>query len=215
MKRLIFFFCLFITFHGSAQTVANDQMNILYYDIPNPISIAAFGYTCKSIIVKADFGKVTSIDDGNGCYYYEYHAAGDSMSKVTFSLYAKVGNSTKLIGKRIFRIKKIPNPEAYVGGRRSGDIAINLLRAQEGIIAKIPNLGICASFKVDSFCYAVMRNDKIICTGKNAGNTFNQKIASCFSSMEDKDYIFFYNIFCSGPDNKSLKTESFELRVIK
>jgi hypothetical protein len=200
----------------TGQTVASNRMNILYYGIQNSLSASAYNYPCKAVILKADTGKVSRYDDGNGCYDYEYIAPDPGTGrvlKVTFTMYAQIGKKQKTIGKSTFRIKELPIPDAFIGGKRNDTLNIRSFKAQEGIIAKLLGFDIDAPFKVDSFRYIVISNDKMIARGENKGNVFTQSTRAHFSTVNSNDVLLIYNIFCTGADKRSRKLEPFELRL--
>jgi hypothetical protein len=205
---------MLLTCSSKAQLIANDGMNIVYRNLPNAMTIADPGYTCKSLIVEASSGKLQK-DEGMDCHYIY---TPDTARFIAFKISVKTKKGFKTIGGGRFRVWDLPNPEARVASKSDGTVQINILKAQEGMIARMKPListTLCADFKIDNFNYAIIRNEKVIANGKNSGNVFDKTIRMYFSSIEDNDTILFYNIYCKGPDGISRKLESFELTAVK
>lgn len=187
-------------------------MNIVYLGIDNPISVAVPGYSCKSLIVTASHGKLTAINEPPDCGY-SYNA--DTLGIVEFKISVKVKNRLKQIGAAKFRVKAIPDPVAFVGGITGGEIPLSQLKVQQGMNAWINGMDICSNFRVDSFNYAIVRDEKVIITGKNRSAYFDQDLKSHFSMLNNNDVILFYNIYCRGADRKLRKLPSIELKAVQ
>ncbi len=101
-------------------TVAADKMNVLYAGIPNPVSIGG------SVDVKrlsVSFPGCTMKATGDGKYDVTVPASLIGK-KVTATVTARDGNSSKAMGSSEFRVKKVPDPTSYLGaniwgGKRS------------------------------------------------------------------------------------------------
>lgn len=213
MKRLLVLAFILNHFYlpATAQSIANEKMNIIYRGLPNPISISVPEYSCKALIVEVDHGTLTQSDD-RACHYL-YDA--DTAQLVNFHVYVKKGKGRKQVLRAVFHIKNIPDPEAYIGNNRNNEISFSSLQVQQGMFAELAGFDIQTRFTVTGFNYIIIRNGKIIVSGKNLSNKFDQNIKMNFSALERNDEIFFYNIYCIGADKRSRKLESFELKVTK
>ena len=209
----ILFIFLQISFYSEGQ-VAVNTMNIVYRGIPNSMSFGFFGYDCKNVQMQVDTGSVTFFEEPDQCGSFLY-SAPDSGNIANFTFFAKTKKGARQIYKAKFRIKDLPAPTAYIGGINVGEINISNLRVQQGMISRIEGMDICADFRIDSFSYVIMRNEKAIIVGKNIGAYFDNNFKSYVSALEHKDKILFYNIFCQGPDRKIRKPETFELTAVK
>jgi len=204
--------CLFFScFAAKAQTIANDNMNIVYRGIGNPISISIPEYSCESLIVEVDCGTLNTLEDMPCRFIYET----DTSNSVNFNVYVQKNEGRQQVAGATFRVKNLPAPEPYIGKYGISHIPFNVLNAQLGIIASIRGFQIDAGFTVTSFKYIILRDKKVFTTGENLSNKFDAKIKRCFSSLENNDEIIFYNIFCTGPDKTTRKLQSFELTITK
>lgn len=89
----------------SSYVVSPTAMNIVYKGVKNPVSVSVGGYASKDLIVGITGGSSTG---SNG----EYMVTPSSRSKecvVTVSVKTTDGG-TKTIGKQVFRVKRLPDP---------------------------------------------------------------------------------------------------------
>lgn len=194
--------------------ITNEKMNIVYRGVPNPMSFGVFGYSCKSVYITVDTGEIVMVDDPKDCGAIVYNAPAKG-SMAIFRLFAKTKKGSEKIWESKFRIKDIPNPDAYVAGKRNDSVPISVLKVQNGMISKLIGYDGEFNFRIDSFNYAIIRDEKIIASSKNISAFFDNKIKMYFSALENGDIVLFYNVYCSGPDRRSRKLESFELKAIK
>jgi hypothetical protein len=200
----------FFSIQSNAQLIANDKLNIVYRGIPNPMTISIPEHSCKSLIVEVSSGQLQKPD--MDCKYI-YNA--DTANLVTFKVFVKTKKGLKQVGGARFRVHNIPNPDAFVSGKRNTEIPINALKVQTGMVAHLIGYDGEFNFRIDSFNYAIIRNEMILATGKNISAYFDKKIKMHFSTLEHNDTILFYNIYCNGADRKSKKLQLFELKVTK
>ena len=110
-------------------TVAADLMNVLYAGYNNPISVGASGISPDKISLSMTNGTLTA--QGNGKYIAKPHAVGQD---VTFSVSGVVNGKQQTMGSFTFRVRKLPDPTAYVvvggdhfkGGRLSKSAAAGI-----------------------------------------------------------------------------------------
>ena len=101
-------------------TVAADKMNVLYAGIPNPVSIGG-SVDVKRLSVSFPGCQLKATGDGK----YEVTVPANLVGKkVTATVTARDGNSSKAMGSSEFRVKKVPDPTSYLGaniwgGKRS------------------------------------------------------------------------------------------------
>ena len=101
-------------------TVAADKMNVLYAGIPNPVSIGG-SVDVKRLSVSFPGCTVKATGDG----HYDVTVPANLIGKkVTATVTARDGNSSKAMGSAEFRVKKVPDPTSYLGaniwgGKRS------------------------------------------------------------------------------------------------
>ena len=93
--------------HGA--TVAADLMNVLYAGFDNPISVSASGVNADKVSLTMQGG--TLVSKGGGKYVARPTAVGQD---VTFSVTGVVGGKTQNMGQFTFKVRKLPDPTAYI-----------------------------------------------------------------------------------------------------
>jgi gliding motility-associated protein GldM len=128
------------------------KMNVLYRGVDNPLELSVPGVPVENIHPFIDNGTIT-------------RSAGGWMARVNTNGKAHVTVSTVLpdgssrtIGPVEFRVKDLPAPMAFMGGKNARDNTIKLtdLRAAQGVVAKLENTEFNEPFKVTSFTLTVL-----------------------------------------------------------
>lgn len=193
-------------------TVSADKMNVIYIGVPNPITVSAAGIAPADINATIDGcgGKLTP--KGAGKFDVVCSAPGDC--KIT--VLAKTKDGTKAQGTPlIFRVKKIPDPVAKIGGKIvSGPMLLskNELAAFGGIIAEVPGFDFEARFKVISFTVGATVKGKYQeekCTGPNLSGSAKSLIASLSSGNK----LFLDDIKATGPDGTTRNIPPVSVKV--
>ena len=94
--------------------VALDKMNVFYIGVPNPISVSAGGVAPSELSVSGSGGIKLAPKGGAG----KYEVTATTPGSVTISVSAKTKDGMKPQGTFKFRVKKIPDPVAKVGGNQ-------------------------------------------------------------------------------------------------
>ena len=110
-------------------TVAADLMNVLYAGFNNPISVSASGVPSDKISLSMTGGSLTS--QGKGKYVARPANVGQD---VTFTVTGVVGGKSQNMGSFTFKVRKLPDPTAY--------IAIGHDRFKSGRLAKATAVGL-------------------------------------------------------------------------
>ena len=90
-------------------TVAADLMNVLYAGFENPVSVSASGVPSNKISLSMTGGQL--IAKGDGKYVARPAKVGED---VTFSVTGVVSGRTQSMGTYSFKVRKLPNPTAYI-----------------------------------------------------------------------------------------------------
>jgi hypothetical protein len=70
-------------------------------------------------------------------------------TKVT--VFANVNGTRKIVGTSLWRVKKVPDPVAQVGGKSGGDIRKEVLTIQDGVLAILEDFDFDFKYKVSEF----------------------------------------------------------------
>ncbi|MCC6287342.1 MAG: hypothetical protein IT249_05605 [Chitinophagaceae bacterium] len=105
--RLLIFFIL-TTLQLSAQRflVSNENENILYARIQNPVSVVVDGVSCKQLVVKTDNRTISG--EAANKYSCKYIALPETPGIAKITVYKKHQRKLKKVGEMLFRVKWLP-----------------------------------------------------------------------------------------------------------
>jgi antitoxin component YwqK of YwqJK toxin-antitoxin module len=172
--------------------VAADKMNVLYIGIENPMSIAAENYSCKDLVVEISQGTITKDED----YSCRHIAKVTTPGKATIIIKNKNG---KLLGEVEFRVKRVPDPVAKIGGMNGGVIGKSKFKAQMGIIAELENFDYDLRFKIIEFKLGTTSNNQLFVSETN-GPLFSNEMKRIIKNVASGDVFLFTDIVAMGPD---------------
>jgi gliding motility-associated protein GldM len=131
-------------------TVAADLMNVLYAGFDNPISVSASGISADKVSLSMTGG--TLVSKGPGKYVARPAAVGQN---VTFTVTGVYQGKTITMGTFTFRVRKLPDPTAYVivghDRFRGGGLSKGSAIGSSGIGAAIDDGLLDIPFKVLGF----------------------------------------------------------------
>lgn len=188
--------------------VSADKMNVLYIGVPNPISVSAPGIPKEKLKVSMSGGG--SITGSNGSYVADVKEAGKVMITVSGEV-AK--GQYKTLGGMEYRVKRVPDPVAKVGGMISGSMNAGQLKAQRGVFAVLENFDFDLKFTVKSFNMTVVRArmDAVRLVSTSAAIT--PEMQSALSGIGPKDKVFFDEIVATGPDGSNRRLNGVVINV--
>lgn len=129
-------------------TVELEKMNVMYMGVDNPIQIGYNNLSKTYVKITDGFIRQTS-EKGR------YIVRVTKGNVATLGLYTRVGNKEQLIGERLIRVKKLPDPVATVAGVKEGLIKKSMLAASPFILAKFENFDFDLPIRVYSFTVTI------------------------------------------------------------
>ena len=180
-------------------TVAADLMNVLYAGYNNPISVGASGISPDKISLSMTNGTLTS--QGNGKYIAKPTAVGQD---VTFSVSGVVNGKQQTMGNFTFRVRKLPDPTAYVvvggdhfkGGRLSKSAAAGIQQVGAAIddgLLDIP-------FRVLSFEMVFFDRMGNTRPERASGTTVTENQRELIRSLRPGQRFYISGVRAIGPD---------------
>jgi len=140
----------------STASIALDKMNVLYIGVENPVTVSASGAGDDKIGFSITGGGGTYKKEGNGKYTVR-------VTSVTDDCWINVSVDGKLAGKSPFRVRTVPEAQAYVGGQPSGSqVAAGAFKAQPGVAAGIKNFPFQLNYDVVSFTFTCDTDGDIV-----------------------------------------------------
>jgi len=203
-------------FHASymvaapAVAVAAEKMNVLYIGVPNPIAVSAAGVSPTDLLVNFSGCGATKTGGQGGKFIVNATTPGTLMISVS----AKTKDGTKPQGPPVkFRVKKIPDPVAKVGGM-SGSVDMKKIQLSSigGVVADLPGFDFDAKFIVTSFeltavVKGVLKSE--VCSGNGLSAAARQILASAGVGSK----VFIENVKAKGPDGSVRSIPGVTIKV--
>ena len=190
---------------SQATTISASAMNVLFIGLDNPIEVGVSGIQPEDVQASISGGG-GNLSGSRG----NYTATVTTQGTATISVSAK----GKSAGNKDFRVMRVPDPVAKVGGKVGGSIRSAELKAQRGVQAVLENFyfdGV--KFNVISFSmvYAAKRQDIVTASGTGAG--FTSQMQDYLSRVKPGDAMWFEAIRAKGPDGQARKLPPIAFKV--
>lgn len=185
-------------------TVSADIMNVLYAGYDNPISVSVPGVPNNQITASMTGGSLET--KGNGKFIARPEAVGNDV-EITVS--ARNEGRTQVMGKFGFRVRKLPDPTAYIAYSgadgnperfRGGNLTKQVLMGAEGIGAAIDDGLLNIEFSVSSFetvFYDAMGN---AVPYRSDGAKFSDRQRNQIRALSRNKRFYITSIQAVGPD---------------
>ena len=130
-------------------------------------------------------------------------------TKATISVVHNDGRTSRKMGSAEFRVKRVPDPKAYIANTDGGPVAKNMLLAARAIIPRMPDdFDFDLTFEILSYTFVGIRGGDIVQYNGN-GNMLSQDMQNFISNAKRGERIWLENIMAKGPDgNRRLGTIS-------
>ena len=194
----------------SDPVVSAMKMNVMYIGVDNPLNIVVPGY--KPDKVKARLSDGSSLKQKKGTEWTAKPKKAGEI-QVLLTVEEKDGSKANLKGPK-FRIKRVPDPVATVGGKlKGGKVSYSKFKNQGGLIAVLENFDFDFKFVVQSYEMTYIKHRKDPAIKKGRGPVFGGDIKKLIKSSGPKDKVFFTNIKVKGDDGstRTLPSIVFEL----
>jgi gliding motility-associated protein GldM len=187
----------------SGAAVALDKMNVFYIGVPNPITVSS-GVGDEKTSLSLSAGTASKKGPGQ----YEVIVPGPP-GEMTLTV-----NADKTAKPFKFRIKRIPNPVATLGGTlEGGRVQKGTLVAQRGLVALLRDFDFDARFTVESFDLVYISKGEIF--PKSAvGPTLTPEMIQYVGRGMPRDVYTFENIKVKGPDGQVRKIPGISFTII-
>jgi gliding motility-associated protein GldM len=130
---------------ASSLAVSATGMNVLFIGLDNPISVAAAGVPAESVTASISQGSLSRKGTG------DYIARVTTVGNATIDVSAKVEGTERNLGSMKFRVMRVPDPVAEVGGSKGGRMQSSLFRVQQGVQAVLENFYFDTKFVITHF----------------------------------------------------------------
>jgi gliding motility-associated protein GldM len=184
-------------------TIAATAMNVFYAGIDNPISVSAPMPNFKASGPGMRSGK------GPGQYVIKPRKSGDITINVTGT---DDNGKTVQLGKQKFRVKKIPTPVAYIGGK-TGTVKLTKSKLGNGVInAKMEGFVFDLRVKVKSFTLGTTVNGDYKAV-KVTGNKMNASCKSLIKKAARGQRFYLEEMQVKMPDGRTVKLGNVTVKI--
>lgn len=189
-------------------TISATKMNVFYIGVDNPVSVSAPGVPADKVKPSISNGSISkSGKDG-----YVVRVSNPGTAKITVN--AEVDGSNRKMGDMEFRVKRIPNPVPYVGGKTGSEtITLAQLKASATIQAKMENFDFDISVTVQSYVFSTSIQGAIV-EEKIQGNRLSGKALDYINSAKKNQKFYFEKIQVKMPDGTVRELSPVSLKVI-
>lgn len=185
-------------------TVSADLMNVLYAGYENPISISIPGVPLNAVTATMSGGEFRNI--GMGRYIAKPSAVGKD---VTITVSATTNGSSRQMGTFTFKVRKLPDPIAYIPKGDDRFYGGNMTKAQlmdaTGIKAAIDDGLLDIQFKVVSFETTFFDRMGNAVPMASDGANFSARQKEQFRKLTSGRRFYIGGITAIGPDGISRK----------
>lgn len=193
-------------------SVAADKMNVIYIGVPNPITVSVPGVPDEKVkALPTGFSLTPDAKLGKGHFIAEAKGQpGEGKVVVT----ADFNGKPMQMGEFKFRLKRIPDPVAKIGGKKDGGIPKSALAAQQGIIPTMEGFDFDLFPKVISFKmsrYGKGRDP--VEKSQESGGALTGDMKQIIEQARAGDKILFEYIKVSMPDGSTRTVNSIPLTV--
>ena len=186
-------------------TISPTMMNVLYAGIDNPISISVPGVPMTALTATMTNGTLTR----NGDHWVARPTKVGDNAQITVS--ASVDGHSQNVGSMTFRIRKLPDPTAYIAMKdASGNpvsykgspkrISKAALMAAEGLSASVDDGILDVAYTVVSFSTIFFDSMGNAIPEVSDGSKFSSRQKEQFRRLKNGKSFFISNVKAKGPD---------------
>jgi len=130
-------------------TVSADKMNVFYIGVDNPVSVSAAGLATADVDVRINGGGGTLTKIGDSKFNVKVTTPTTANQFCSIDVYNR--KTGQKVGSAPFRTKRIPDPQAQIGGKTDGKVSDGELKVQGGIMAKLENFDFEAKCNIQGY----------------------------------------------------------------
>ncbi|MEQ9186199.1 MAG: gliding motility protein GldM [Cryomorphaceae bacterium] len=190
-----------------ALVVSPTKMNVFYRGLDNPVEVSVPGVPTEKLEIsisnasKSGSNGVFMVKPGNG-------------STCSISVSADMNGKKQSFGKKEFRVKNVPDPKPYFGGKTGSDaIPRRDLLAAGGIIAEMENFEFDLRFQVVSYVVSATIRGNVV-EANCGGPALSSDAKKIRAELKSGQKIYFEKIKVKGPDGSVRDLGTLSLKVI-
>jgi len=179
-----------------ALTISPTKMNVFYVGVDNPVSITVPGGP-ERVMPSVSVGRIRL--EGKDWIVSDLPKG---TREAIISVSAVFSGKTKNMGAYTFRLKRVPDPIAKIGGKTEGYISKSLILASPYIVPEMPaGFDFDLRYTVTSFTFVTESSGDIFET-KVQGNRLTADIVKMITNAKKNKRIWIEDINVKGPDGE-------------
>jgi gliding motility-associated protein GldM len=189
--------------------VSPTKMNVFYRGVDNPVSISVSGYSDKDISASMTNGELKKTAEG-----WIVRPGRESDAQVSATVTNPDGTKKSMQGM-VFRVKNVPNPTPFFGGKSVDDDNIKKaeLTAAQGVIAKMMNFEFDLKFEVVEYKVTMIVNG-VPLEKMTKGPAVSGDMKEMFLKAKPGQKIFIEGIKARGPDGTIRNLGALSFKVV-
>jgi len=188
--------------------VSPTKMNVFYRGVDNPVSVSVSGYSNKDIAATATNGALTKSTDG-----YIMRPGKDAEATIGATVTNPDGTKKPMPGLK-FRVKNVPSPRPYFGGKSVDDETIKKteLTAAAGVIAKMIDFEFDLKFEVVEYRVTMIVGGVPI-EKMTKGPAVSGDMKEMLQKAKPGQKVYIEGIKARGPDGTTRNLGSLSFKV--
>ncbi len=195
-------------------TVAPTKMNVFYIGVDNPVSVSVPGVTPSQMSVSMTGGTIRAQAgrDETGAWTHIVRPDANAREAVV-RVGANIAGTTRPMGQASFRIRRVPDPVAYIANTREGNASAAALVAAGGIIPRLENFEFDMNFTISSFTFLMTVPGGDIQEARSNTNRLTPEMTQMLQRARRGQRVWFENITARGPDGSTRQLAPIALRI--
>ena len=189
--------------------VSPTKMNVFYRGVDNPVSVSVSGYIDKNIAASTTNGSLTRGADG-----YIMRPGKEPKALISATVTNPDGTKKSMPGRE-FRVKNVPNPQPFFGGKSISDETIKKteLTAAAGVIAKMIDFDFDLKFEIVEFKLTMVVSGTPI-EKATKGPGVSGEMREMLAKAKPGQKVFIEGIKARGPDGTVRNLGALAFKVL-
>jgi hypothetical protein len=111
-----------------------------------------------------------------------------------------------------FRVKRVPDPVAYIAGTKGGPVSKGALMASP-LIPRMENFDFDLSFTIVSFSLTMSKQGDLV-TKQASGNQLSAEMKAMIQNAGKNQKVYIEDIKAKGPDGSTRNLGTISLKII-
>jgi gliding motility-associated protein GldM len=189
--------------------VSPTKMNVFYRGVDNPVDISVAGYSATQIQPSMTNGSLAKAAQG-----FIIKPGKEPKAMVSVTVTNPDGSKKSLPGLE-FRVKNVPDPKPYFGGKSLADQTIKKteLTAAAGVLAKMVDFEFDLKFEVVEYTVSANLSGNFV-SETVKGAAVNGTVGQMFGKIKSGQKVFIENIKAKGPDGSIRAIGTLTFKVV-